>query len=120
MLSEQQICVVEDMFFITGRGPVIIPGQWREGELKPGDWIELRSPEQSLLLRATARVKSIEGVRFGSGSTPVVDVHHPGALLLSYISREQVHQGDQVWLIAAPPEAGEVAEILPLGKVRKP
>ena len=65
-------------------------------------------------------MKSIEGVRFGSGSTPVVDVHHPGALLLSYICREQVHQGDQVWLIAAPPEAGEVAEILPLGKVRKP
>ena len=90
----RQLCVVEDMFFIKGRGLVITTGRWQGGSLRPGDWIDLHSSTGE---RNSAEIKSIEGVRFIPGQPHIVDAHHFGGLLLADISRDTFHTGDQIW-----------------------
>ena len=100
MAEAKQLCVVEDAFFITGRGPVILTKQWRMGHLRPGNWIELHSVEGDC---HSARVKSIEMVRFMPGLEELVDAQHPGGLLLADIGRDGVKVGDAVWTASDPP-----------------
>ena len=100
MAEAKQLCVVEDTFFITGRGLVIMTKQWQIGQLRPGDWVEIRTAVGD---RHSARVKSIEMVRFTPGMERLVDAQHPGGLLLTGIDRDKVKAGDAVWAIADPP-----------------
>ena len=91
----QKLCIVADMFFITGRGPVIVTGDWQTGQLRPGDWIELRSATGE---HRQAQVKSIEMVRWATRDR-WVDANNPFPLLLAGISREAIHVGDEIWSV---------------------
>jgi len=109
MFAPQKFCTVDDTFFITGRGPVIVTSLWEGGELGVGDWIELRSADGE---RTRAQFKSIEMVRF----TPKSDskkVHGGGpySLLLAHIDRSLIHVGDEAWSVADPTGQAEVNSV---------
>lgn len=100
MCRQERLCLVEDTFYVTGRGLVLMTSQWQTGQVKAGDWIELHASERSSRI---ACVKSIEMVRFTPGGERVVDAAHPGGLLLPNLTREDVKRGDEVWSVVNPP-----------------
>lgn len=97
---QEKLCLVEDTLFVKGRGLVLMTTHWQTGQIRVGDWIELRSAGgQSYDTPLQSCVESIEMVRFAPGSERVVDAEHPGGLLLPNLSREDVHRGDEVWSV---------------------
>ena len=90
MPGQRELCLVEDVMTVIGRGIVIRTDGFSPGLIRAQDWIEIRCGDGS---RHVARVRSMEPVR-GAGS--------PG-LLVTSILREDVQSGDEVWSVSQPP-----------------
>ena len=79
------------MFFITGRGPVIVTSLWKGGELKAGDWVELRSADGK---HNRAQIRSFELPPRNMKPATIVGGFYN--LLLAHIDRSLIHIGDEV------------------------
>ncbi|HEX5324574.1 MAG TPA: hypothetical protein VFW40_12365 [Capsulimonadaceae bacterium] len=90
MPGQKQLCLVEDVVTVIGRGIIVKTDGFKPGLIRGQDWIEIRCGDGS---RHVARVRSIEPLR-GSGS--------PG-LMLTSVTREDIQTGDEVWSVAVPP-----------------
>jgi hypothetical protein len=90
MPGQKQLCLVEDVMTVIGRGIVIRTDGFSPGQIRAQDWIEIRCGDGS---RHVARVRSMEPLR-ASGS--------PG-LLITSATREEIQTGDEVWSVAHPP-----------------
>ena len=100
MAGQKRLCYIEDVITMVGRGIVIKPDKIREGQVRPGDWIEIRSADGS---NHVAKVRTIELIRFPPGKAPVADANHAGGLLITSLTREEVHADDEVWTVTHPP-----------------
>jgi hypothetical protein len=110
MTVSAQLCSVEDKFFINGRGLVVMPGNWQTGQIRPGDWVEIRSPDGRSNVVKTA---SIEGARFVAGRPCLVDRHNPGGLLFPTLTKDNVQIGDEIWTAMALTTEPESEAALP-------
>ena len=83
------ICVVEDVFQITGRGCVIVPGLpiGAEIQVRIGDALVLRRPDGSEVATSIRGMES--GVRRENGGI---------AILLADVTKADVPIGTEVWL----------------------
>ena len=91
MPGQKQLCFVEDVMTVIGRGIIIRTDGFRPGQIKPQDWIEIRCGDGC---RHVARVRAIE---------PVRGVKGPGGLLVTSVTREDVQTGDEIWSVLVPP-----------------
>lgn len=96
MTTAHQLCRVESVFFVQGRGVMITPGNWCIGMIQAGDRLELRSPSGG---HYPCRVVSIEMVRFAPGVPQVVSATDGGSLLLAGIRRDEVTPGMEIWSV---------------------
>ena len=85
------VSLIEEIFRITGRGFVIVPGALENGvRLRPKDPIQLRTPDGRVL------DTHVEALEFLCGPK----VKHPLALLLPADVKElDVPQGTEIWLV---------------------
>ena len=84
------------MFFITGRGPVIVMSLWKGGELKAGDWVELRSADGTSNF---VKIKSFDMVRGSPNAKRIASTGGRYAFTLAEIRPNAVKQGDEVWSV---------------------
>ena len=98
MPDAQKLCLVDDALFIKGRGPCITTNRWEGGELKVGDWIELRSADGE---NTRAQLKSFEMTHWVS--TPRTSVGGRYSLLLAHIDRSLIHPGVELWSVVDLP-----------------
>lgn len=90
MPGQKQICFIEDVMTVVGRGIIVKTDGFAPGQIKPQDWIEIRCGDGS---RHVARVRSLEPIRGAKSS----------GLLLTSVMREDVQTGDEIWTVANPP-----------------
>jgi len=88
MPGQKQLCYIEDVFTVIGRGIVVVPTGLKS-TMKAQDWIEIRSGDGS---RYVARVRSL-----------VKAANNKQGFLLSSVTREEVQSGDEIWSVVEPP-----------------
>lgn len=98
--SPELLCVVEDVFIITGRGIVVKPGRWQSGQVQSGNWVEVRTTQGHSHM---ARVSSVEIAYSAPRYKMIVNADNPAPFLLADVGREDVHKGDEVWSVASLP-----------------
>jgi translation elongation factor EF-Tu-like GTPase len=83
--------VVEDTFFIKGRGLVLVPGIVLQGDerLRVGDPILLKRPDGSFFESAIGGIEMI----YGTPPSSKQNVH----ILLKDLTKEDVPIGSEVW-----------------------
>lgn len=92
-MPKHLIFVVDDVVFIKGRGLVLTPGLWGEGEATIGDIVEIRSADGQI---TSACIKSIDWQRRSDHQPAAVRMGQPGPVLITP-SNTIVKRGDEVW-----------------------
>jgi|SRR5579884_4560986 len=91
--QQKRICFIEDVVTIIDRGVILRPDNLRVDAIKQQDWIEVRCGDGA---RHVARVRSVEPVRTYEGRRTF-------GLLVTSVTREDVHAGDEIWTVVTPP-----------------
>lgn len=100
MQLQYRFCIVESTFTVTKRGTAIQPREWETGQVKVGDWVEVRRQDGGV---GQTQVKSID---IGRRTTPGPAVMERGVMgvLFTKISRDDVKPGDELWSVVNPPQ----------------
>ena len=94
----KRLCIIEDVFLISGRGLVVLPGIPLTGNwhVKAGTPIELRKPNGS------TRESKIRGIEMIRGTRQILPI-----LLGAGLTKDDVPIGTEIWIDApdtpAPP-----------------
>ena len=101
MAEPEFIFKVEDTFTITGRGVCAVGLRHTQlGSLRPGDTVELRRPDRSVLRMLVA---GVEWRATYAGTPPPVEERRFPVLLSPIVTKSDVPLGSEVWVVERPP-----------------